>query len=82
MRIDFNNAGSVSGFYVVDLATFDQTRAESQILQTFDLTSGLLHVGTRYGQPVWLLENLVDSGACCVWVEEGRDEATHAAAVH
>lgn len=82
MKVDTTNASAVSGFYVVDLATFDQTRAESNILQTFDLTSGLLHFGTRYGQPVWLLENLLEPSACCVWVEEVRDGSAHGAAVH
>jgi len=82
MRADVANAGTVSGFYVVSLEVFDQTRAESKILQTFDLTSGLLHFGTRYGQPVWLLENLLEPSACCVWLEEVRDGGGDGAAVH
>lgn len=82
MRVDTTDASSVSGFYLVGLDVFDETRAESKILQTFDLVSGLLHFGRRRGQPVWLFENLVAPDLCAVWVEEAWDEVIHAAAGH
>ncbi len=68
MNIDTSGT-SPSGFYIVTREVFDQTRAESDILEQFDLGGIAILFGARYGQPVWLLDNPLGHSQA-IWLEE------------
>jgi len=50
-----------------------QTINESSITDTCDLGGGIVfHVGTRYGAPIFVLQNADAAGMCAVWYDSDR----------
>jgi len=76
MNINTTDINGPSGFYAVKFETFAETLAESHITYSIDMGAVTIHHGTRYGDPIWLMDNPGGS-LYGIWVEDRNAEHQH-----
>ena len=67
-----SDQNSPVGFHAVNFEVFCQTLEESKVTFSIDMGGGVaIHHGTRYGDPVWLMDN-PSGNLYGIWVEENE----------
>lgn len=69
MNEETSDQNSPVGFHAVKFEVFCQTLEESAVTYSIDMGGVAIHYGTRYGSPIWLMDNPMGS-LYGIWVEE------------